>query len=141
MYLKILNTIIFNYINMGCCYSYLETQNQNKLKLLETLNKTIDNLRLLQKEESRQQELLRSEKVNLEYEIHQEKNKLIETKEKHKTTIETIKMFECSICMDRLNKVMCIPCGHCFCLQCSKTLKECPICRSNITGINNIYFN
>ena len=126
---------------MGCCYSYVEKQNQNKLKLLETLNKTIDNLRLLQKEEKRLQDNLRKDKIELEYAIQKEQDNLAKIKEKHKNTIETIKMFECSICLDKLNKVMCIPCGHCFCLDCSRNLQQCPICRSDITGINNIYFN
>lgn len=126
---------------MGCCYSYVEKQNQNKLKLLETLNKTIDNLRLLQKEEKRLQDNLRKDKIELEYAIQKEHDNLAKIKEKHKNTIETIKMFECSICLDKLNKVMCIPCGHCFCLDCSRNLQQCPICRSDITGINNIYFN
>lgn len=126
---------------MGCCYSYVEKQNQRKLNLLETLNKTIDNLRLLQKEEGRQQELLRLEKKELELKVHQETQKLQEIKNKHKNTIDTIKMFECKICMERLNKIMLVPCGHCFCLECSRNLKECPICRSSISSINNIYFN
>ena len=64
---------------MGCCYSYLEKQNQKKLKLLETLNKTIDNLRLLQNEESRKQENLRLEKLELEQDINLEKQKLLES--------------------------------------------------------------
>ena len=59
---------------MGCCYSYVEKQNQQKLKLLETLNKTIDNLRLLQKEEGRQQDLLRMERNELEQAVVAEKN-------------------------------------------------------------------
>lgn len=126
---------------MGCCYSYLERQNQKKLKLLETLNKTIDNLRFLQKEEARQQDLLRLEKIGLEKEVTVEKQKLQQTKKQHQQTIDTIKMFECKICMERLNKIMLVPCGHCFCLECSKNLKECPICRSSISSINNIYFN
>ena len=126
---------------MGCCYSYLEKQNQKKLKLLETLNKTIDNLRLLQNEESRKQENLRLEKLELEQDINLEKQKLLETKQKHKQTIDTIKMFECKICMEKLNKIMLVPCGHCFCLECSKSLDNCPICRTPISSINNIYFN
>ena len=126
---------------MGCCYSYVEKQNQRKLTLLETLNKTIDNLRLLQKEESRQHELLKLEKNELELQVHHEKETLQEIKNKHKNTIDTIKMFECKICMEKLNKIMLVPCGHCFCLECSRNLKECPICRSTISSINNIYFN
>ena len=126
---------------MGCCYSYLEKQNQEKLKLLETLNKTIDNLRLIQKEEGRQQNILRRDKNILEQEVDLEKKKLEEIKKKHSQTIETIKMFECKICMEKLNKVMLIPCGHCFCLDCAKNIEVCPICRSEVNGINNIYFN
>ena len=62
-------------------------------------------------------------------------------REEKKEVLETIKLFECKICMDELNKIMLVPCGHCFCLKCSKNLTECPICRSQIQSINNIYFN
>ena len=126
---------------MGCCYSYVEKQNQRKLKLLETLNKSIDNLRLLQKEEGRQQDLLRAERNTLEKSIVDEQKKLESVKQKHSQTIETIKMFECKICMEKLNKVMLIPWCHCFCLGCARNIQECPICRSDVQGINNIYFN
>ena len=126
---------------MGCCYSYVDKQNQQKLRQLESLNKTIDNLRLLQKEEKRQQEFLRIERNNLEYEVQQEKNKITDLKHKHQQTVETIKMFECKICMEKLNRVMCIPCGHCFCEDCSKNLQECPLCRAKISSVNRIYFN
>jgi hypothetical protein len=126
---------------MGCCYSYVDRQNQKKLNLLETLNKTIDNLRLLQNEEGRQQDLLRTEKRELEQEVVEQKKLLASVKEKHSQTIETIKMFECKICMEKLNKVMLIPCGHCFCLDCARNIKECPLCRCQVQGINNIYFN
>ena len=124
---------------MGCCYSYVDRKNQKKLNLLETLNKTIDNLRLLQNEESRQQNLLRNEKIDIEQEVVEQKL-LASVKEKHAQTIETIKMFECKICMEKLNKVMLIPCGHCR-LDCARNIQECPLCRSQVQGINNIYFN
>ena len=126
---------------MGCCYSYLESQNQQKLKLLETLNKTIDNLRLVQTEEKRQQEVLKHQKQELEQDIINTRHKLEGLKKKHHQTVETIKMFECKICMEKLNKVMLIPCGHCFCSDCAKNITECPLCRSNVRDINNIYFN
>lgn len=126
---------------MGCCYSYIEKQKQQKLKLLETINNTIDNLSLLQKEEYRKQQLLREERNELEQAVIKEKENLTATKEKHTQTIETIKMFECKICMEKLNRVMLIPCGHCFCLECAKNIINCPICRSNVKGINKIYFN
>lgn len=126
---------------MGCCYSYVDRQNQKKLNLLDTLNKTIDNLRLLQNEEGRQQNLLRTQKIDLEQEVVEQKKLLASVKEKHAQTIETIKMFECKICMEKLNKVMLIPCGHCFCLDCARNIQECPLCRSQVQGINNIYFN
>lgn len=126
---------------MGICQSYVQQKNKENLSILETLNKTIDNIRLLLSEEERQQHILQMKRLSILDDIEQEKTNLEMIKKKKHLTIETIKLFECKICMENLNKIMCVPCGHCFCLECSKGLEHCPICRSKIETVNNIYFN
>ena len=126
---------------MGNCQSYLEKRNQENLRVLETINKSIDNIRLLEKEEKRQQDLLILQRNKIILCIKEEQLKLNELKKKHSLTLETIKLFECNICMENLNKKVCVPCGHCFCEKCSISLEECPICRQKVDSIISIYFN
>ena len=44
---------------------------------------------------------------------------------------------ECPICLDKKSDIHISPCGHMFCFDCIKKLKDrkCPICRNNIRGI------
>jgi hypothetical protein len=49
--------------------------------------------------------------------------------------------YECVVCMDSEANYACIPCGHkCLCSNsdCS-SLKDCPLCRQEITGTYRIY--
>ena len=126
---------------MGTEQSYLKKNKLRKIKNLEILNQSISNLKLLQKEEEKQIHILENKKVKIQEAIKKTKIELDDIREEKKEVLETIKLFECKICMDELNKIMLVPCGHCFCLKCSTNLKECPICRTQIQSINNIYFN
>ena len=45
----------------------------------------------------------------------------------------------CSICMDRLNKVV-FTCGHPACFECAQSLKECHICRKDIQQKITLYW-
>jgi len=48
----------------------------------------------------------------------------------------------CKICMDNPLQMVFLPCGHLStCEDCSKNLKECPICRQNITGKVKTYWS
>jgi hypothetical protein len=52
---------------------------------------------------------------------------------------EAAKM-ECTVCMEKLIDIVFAPCGHsCTCSKCSIPMKECPICRTNITSSTKIY--
>ena len=126
---------------MGLVSSYISKKKENNIKTLEILNQSINNIRLLKKEEQRLLGNLQNKKNKILIDIKEEKTRFEILQKRHHQTIETIKLFECKICMDNLNKIMCIPCGHCFCLSCSENLKQCPICRSQIQSVNNIYFN
>ena len=48
--------------------------------------------------------------------------------------------FRCSICCDREFQIVFLPCQHITsCEQCSKRMKNCPICRSNIDRRLRVY--
>ena len=53
----------------------------------------------------------------------------------------------CSVCLVETAEVIIQPCGHvCMCRDCSNTLmengdKKCPICRSKIKRIQNVYLS
>ena len=41
----------------------------------------------------------------------------------------------CKICMDGEVGVVFLPCGHlCSCVLCAPSLRDCPVCRTNIQG-------
>ena len=126
---------------MGIVSSYFSKQKEQTIKTLEVLNQSIANLKLLQKEEQLNLETLQNNNSLIKQQIEESNQHYFHLQERHKLTIDTIKLFECKICMERLNKIMLVPCGHCFCLECSKTFNSCPICRSYIQSVNNIYFN
>jgi hypothetical protein len=126
---------------MGICQSYVEKKHQENLLILETLNKSIDNIRLLEMEETRKQDILIQKRKDIIQDIELKNYDLKNIKQKYSQTIETIKLFECKICMENLNNTVCVPCGHCFCENCGNNLNECPICRQHIDNIIPIYFN
>ena len=48
--------------------------------------------------------------------------------------------FLCVVCQDLKRDVILKPCNHyCLCLECSKALRECPICKSRIRSTEKIY--
>jgi len=47
---------------------------------------------------------------------------------------------ECKICFEKETDCVLLECGHqCCCTECSKVLKQCPICRRNITRVVPIF--
>ena len=50
---------------------------------------------------------------------------------------------ECIICFDEKKEVVLLPCKHlCLCVSCSKfhhDIKECPLCRMDVTDMMQIY--
>ena len=48
----------------------------------------------------------------------------------------------CKICLDKDRRVTLIPCGHFIsCVECAQSLKECPVCRTNITSFQKTYLS
>lgn len=49
---------------------------------------------------------------------------------------------KCSICMEYNSKIIFTPCNHiCSCINCSKKLNECPICRKYISRKSEIFYS
>lgn len=70
-------------------------------------------------------------------------NTLIVAKQRElylKEKIATSGQNECKICFERETDTVLLECGHqCCCQDCSKFLKNCPICRSNIVRVVPIF--
>ena len=74
---------------------------------------------------------------NLDYAI---KNKKMELLMKNKKRREDKKEFnECSICLERPKCIVNVPCGHCFCEECSKDASHCYNCRAIISHKQKIF--
>jgi len=57
-----------------------------------------------------------------------------------KEKISTSGQNECKICFERETDTVLLECGHqCCCIECSKNLKVCPICRKTITRVVSIF--
>lgn len=52
---------------------------------------------------------------------------------------ETGRSTRCAICRERSVGCALVPCGHTFCLDCSKFFRSCPNCRSPITQVMKIF--
>ena len=46
---------------------------------------------------------------------------------------------DCKICFDNLIETILIPCGHCYCNNCSNNMTKCYICQQNIMTKYKIY--
>ena len=47
---------------------------------------------------------------------------------------------ECAICLDDDAEYAAVPCGHrCLCADCSKTVSECPVCRTKMSAVLRVF--
>lgn len=47
----------------------------------------------------------------------------------------------CSVCLEDPITIVLQPCGHCFCTNCKGQIgRRCPLCRTNFTGSQRLYF-
>ena len=47
---------------------------------------------------------------------------------------------ECTICLDDDAEYAAVPCGHrCLCFNCSKTVSQCPMCRTTISAVLRVF--
>ena len=75
--------------------------------------------------------------LKAELKVLRHENELVKKENKE---LKEIKL--CKICMDRDSCVRLAPCGHCMsCWNCSKSLKNCPICRKPIKAMEKTFLN
>ena len=74
---------------------------------------------------------------NLDYAIKNKNVELLMLDKKHRDNRRELN--ECSICLERPKRVVNVPCGHCFCEQCSREATHCYNCRALITHKQVIY--
>lgn len=62
--------------------------------------------------------------------------------EDYKSQLKKIQeSFICRVCMDKEISTALCPCGHMICCkQCAERLDECPVCRTAINTIQNVFF-
>ena len=47
---------------------------------------------------------------------------------------------ECAICLDDDAEYAAVPCGHrCLCASCSKTVSQCPVCRTIMSAVLRVF--
>lgn len=75
-------------------------------------------------------------------ELERQKKEINELKLENKEYKEKIiEQNECIICIENKLQIVFVPCGHiCSCVECSKRLNQCPICRKNIDSCLKIFF-
>ena len=115
---------------MGLIHSTLRKKRQNTIDELDTLNKTVETLKHYEKICNQDIENKRRLKKNIENEI-----------EKCKNEYTKYLNLDCKICFDNLIEVILLPCGHCYCVNCSNNMTKCYICQQNIQTKHKIYKN
>lgn len=71
-------------------------------------------------------------KINIsDFDVSGIKNQIIEKVKCTELKID-VGLPDCPICYSEKCNTVCVPCGHiCSCLDCSKNLKKCPLCRED----------
>lgn len=124
---------------MGIVQSTLNKRKNNKIKELETLNTTIENLKLFQTELKTKNTDLQNENTILLENLNNFKYNSEEVINKIKKYGEILNTLECSICMDNVCDNILLPCGHLFCSTCLDQFKQCPTCRIHILSKRKLY--
>lgn len=124
---------------MGIVQSTLNKRKNNKIKELETLNTTIENLKLFQSELESKNTNLQNENTILLENLNNFKYNSEEVINKIKKYGKILNTLECSICMDNICDNILLPCGHLFCSTCLDQFKQCPTCRIHILSKRKLY--
>ena len=124
---------------MGIVQSTLNKRKNNKIKELETLNTTIENLKLFQTELKTKNTDLQNENTILLENLNNFKYNSEEVINKIKKYGKILNTLECSICMDNVCDNILLPCGHLFCSTCLDQFKQCPTCRIHILSKRKLY--
>jgi len=46
----------------------------------------------------------------------------------------------CCVCADSELNTALVPCGHLLCWDCAQRLTECPLCRTEVTARQRVYY-
>jgi len=80
------------------------------------------------------------EQVSVEVMSSEEKIEAMSVEELRKIVTEYYDLIVCKICLEGRNEMVFKPCGHNICCRkCSHKLRNCPICRVEITGRGRVF--
>ena len=126
---------------MGIVNSTLGKKKRRLIKEIDILNNSIDNLNILNNENTRKCHELSHARKFLENGMKEQiiKYKNLEIKLKNLNNCAT--NFECKICMERPIDTINLPCGHTFCGVCIHNVEICFICRKKIDNKIKIFID
>lgn len=56
------------------------------------------------------------------------------------TLEEIVDSLTCQVCADSELNTALVPCGHLLCDDCAKRLEECPMCRTQVSARQRVYY-
>ena len=115
---------------MGLVQSHLNKKKDKAIEEIDTLNKSIEFLGHHKKMcgldiDNR---IKRKEKLD---------NEIVKCKHEYGKYVS----LDCKICFDSLIETILVPCGHCYCNNCSNNMDTCYICQQQIVSKYKIYKN
>jgi hypothetical protein len=124
---------------MGIVQSTLNKKKEKRIKKIETLNTTIENLKLFKNELECKNTELQNENTILLDNLNNFKSDSEEVINKIKKYGKLLNTLECPICMDNICDNVLLPCGHLFCSNCLNQFTQCPTCRIHILSKRKLY--
>jgi len=135
-------------INILCTAMYLKEHNiklENINKELIEINKKIKTQQIIRKLLRTDRKTFNENITNKEITIKNLKrtmrryNRKLKFMINIKRSLDNNKFEECIICMDLINSVAFNPCGHLYCHNCIKKIKNCALCRVKKKDIYQLY--
>ncbi|XP_053811839.1 E3 ubiquitin-protein ligase XIAP isoform X3 [Vidua chalybeata] len=132
------NPLVQSAIAMGFSLSEIRNTMEKRLRMSGESHTSVEDLVA---DLSAHKENTREEEPN---EIPVEQDELIQLQNLYLSTEEKLRRLQeeklCKICMAKDVSVVFIPCGHLVaCKECAQLLNECPLCRSDIMKIQEIF--
>ncbi|XP_010405986.2 E3 ubiquitin-protein ligase XIAP isoform X1 [Corvus cornix cornix] len=132
------NPLVQSAIAMGFSLSEIRNTMEKRLQMTGESHTSVEDLVA---DLSAHKENTREEEPN---EIPVEQDELIQLQNLYLSTEEKLRRLQeeklCKICMAKDVSAVFIPCGHLVaCKECAQLLNECPLCRTDITKIQEIF--
>ncbi|NWT84640.1 XIAP ligase, partial [Lanius ludovicianus] len=132
------NPLVQSAIAMGFSLSEIRNTMEKRLQMTGESHSSVEDLVA---DLSAHKENTREEEPN---EIAVEQDELIQLQNLYLSTEEKLRRLQeeklCKICMAKDVSVVFIPCGHLVaCKECAQLLNECPLCRTDIMKIQEIF--